>query len=253
MSNEVATVDLVRQLSRVGLRPSQRTIAAILERGDEAVAPLSELALDTEQLQGSEPASLGPLHALRLLGELKPIEVAEPLLRHLPLEGADQPTQAAFLWSQEVPQIVANLGAEVLPIVLAIANDLTAPALQRGSAVATLGFLAWTTPSLRDQIVAVLRERLRDEPDVTARGYAAAALAQLGAREAYAEIMAAYREKRIDRDVLAAADARQLLLGTQSQRQLDCALHTLDERYEQHGPYSEEQQRAMAEAAQRYG
>jgi hypothetical protein len=55
--------------------------------------------------------------------------------------------------------------------------------------------------------------------------------------------MAAYRAKRVDREVISAADARQELLGTQSQRQLECALHTLDERYEQHGPYSEEQRR----------
>lgn len=254
MSNyDIATGDLVRNLRRVGLRPSDRTIEAILERGSDAVAPLVELALATETLMDEEPSSLGPIHALRLLGTLKPVEATAPLLRKLPLPVEDQPTQAAFLWSQEAPQIVANFGAEALQAVLEIVRDMAAPALQRGSAAATLGFLATTTPDLRDEIVATLREQLDSEPDATARGYIVATLAQLQAREAYSAIMEAYKDRRVDRSVMSAADARQLLLGSQTQRQLDCALHTLAERYEQHGPYSEEQQRAMAEAARRNG
>lgn len=251
-THDISAQELVRNLRRVGLRPSDRTIDAILERGSDAVAPLAELALATDTLMEEEPTSLGPVHALRLLGELKPSEVAGPLLRKLPLPvETEQPTQGAYLWSQEVPQIVANLGAEVLPVILEIANDMDAPALQRGSACATLGFLATTTPALRDEIAAVLRERLGAEPDSTTRGYIVATLAQLQVREAYSEVMDAYKNQRVDRSVMSAADARQLLLGAQNQRQLECALHTLAERYEQHGPYSEEQQRAMAEAAQR--
>jgi hypothetical protein len=240
-------------LRRVGLRPGERTIAAILQRGDEAITPLLALALETETLKEAEPASLGPLHALRLIGELRPVEAAEPILRHLPVQGDDQPTQASFLWAQEAPQIVARIGADALPIVLGVADDLDAPPLQRGAAFATLGFLATTTPELRDQIVVELRTRLSRETDATVKGYIVATLAQLQARDAYDEIMDAYKTRSVDRSVMSAADARQLLLGTQPQRQLDCALHTLDERYAQHGPYSEEQQRAMAEAARNSG
>ncbi|MDP9316096.1 MAG: DUF1186 family protein [Chloroflexota bacterium] len=253
MQHDLSTPELVRHLRKVGLRPSQRTIDAILERGDEAAAPLLELALDTEALLGPEPGSLGPLHALRLLGELRPVAAAEPLLRHLPLPVDDRPGQGAFLWAQEAPQIVANFGADVLPVVLAITDDLTTSALQRGAAFATLGFLATTTPELREQIIDELRTRFARETEPTARGYLVATLAQLKARAAYDEIMAAFRDKTVDRSVMSAADARQLLLGTQTQRQLDCALHSLAERYEQHGPYSEEQQQAMAEMAQSRG
>lgn len=255
MHHDLAMPELVRNLRRVGLRPSERTVAVILERGQEAVAPLLELALDTAALNEPEPASLGPVHALRLLGELKPVEAAEPLLNVLPLpvDQEERPTQGAYLYAQEVPQIVANFGPDVLPIVLGVAADQDVPALRRGAAFATLGFLATTNPDLRDQIITVLRERLQTEPDNTARSYVVATLAQLQARVAYAEVMDAYKTRRVDRSVMSAADARQLLLGTQPQRQLDCALHTLAERYEQHGPYSEEQQRAMAEAARAAG
>lgn len=253
MQPDISTTELVRNLRRVGLRPSDRTLEAIVERGAEAVAPLLELAQDTQALFEPEPASLGPLHALRLLGEFKPVEAAAPLLQRLPLPEQEQPTQGAFLWTQEAPQIIANFGADVLPIVVSVADDMAAPPLRRGAAYATLSFLARTTPELRAEIVAALHERLDREPDNTARGYIVAALAQLQAREAYNAIMDAYKTKRVDRNIMAAADARQLLLGAQQQRQLDCALHTLAERYEQHGPYSEEQQRAMAEMARSQG
>ncbi len=249
MNPDLSAPELVRQLRRVGLRPSRRLIEGIVDRGAEAVGPLLELALDVEALMDAEPGSLGPLHALRILGELRPVEAAEPILRQLPLPVVEQPPQAGFLWAQEAPQIVATFGAEVLPVVLRIVDDMDAAPLQRGAAVATLGFLATTTPELREQIIAELRERLRQEPDATAKGYVVATLAQLKARDAYSEIMELYRSKMVDKSVMPAANARQLLLGTQEQSQLDCALHTLDERYEQHGPYSEEQQRAMAELA----
>lgn len=251
MQPDLSTAALVQNLRRVGLRPSQRTIDAILERGQEAVAPLLNLALDTNALLEPEPASLGPVHALRLLGELKPSAAAEPLLNAVPLPEPEQPGQGGFLWSQEVPQIVANFGADVLPVALKIADDLEIPALRRGAAYATLSFLATTAPELRADIIKALHERLEREPDDTARGYIVAALAQLQAREAYDDVMAAYKARRVDRNIMSASDARQLMLGTQTRRQLDCALHTLAERYDQHGPYSEEQQRAMADMARR--
>jgi hypothetical protein len=72
-----------------------------------------------------------------------------------------------FLWAQEAPQIVARFGAEVLPTVLEILDDLAAPAMQRGAAAATLGFLATTTPELRAQIVTELRDHLAHEEDAT--------------------------------------------------------------------------------------
>lgn len=255
MLPERTTHELVQQLRRVGLRPSRRTIEAILAHGQAAIAPLLELALDVDSLTAPEPASLGPLHALRLLGEMAAAEAAEPLLRRLPLpEGnAPTPTQAAYLWAQEAPQIIARWGADALPRVLAVADADDSPPIRRGATYATLSYLATTTPDLRDQVIATLRERLARDDDPTARGYAVAALAQLSAREAYDEIMRLYRAKQVDREIMSAADARQLLLGTQPGRQLACALHTLDERYEQHGPYSEEQRRAMAAMARQQG
>ncbi len=253
MQHDLSTRDLVQHLRKVGLRPSERTIHAILERGDDAIEPLLTMALDTEALVGDEPASLGPVHALRLLGEFNVGDAAEPLLRKLPLPLDENPTQAGFLWAQEAPQIVARFGAEALPGILRVADDQEAPPRQRGAAYAALSYLAITTPELREQIVAELRSRFSGERDGVAKGYLVASLAQLKVRDAYTEIMEAYRNKSVDRDVIPAAEARQLLLGSEIEPQLKCALHTLAERYEQHGPYSEEQQRRMAEMARDAG
>lgn len=248
-AHEIGTAELVRQLRRVGVRPSQRTIDAILERGDDALQPLLDLALDMDTLRQEEPASLGPLHALRLLGELKPVAAAAPILEQFPLQISGQPGQGAYLWIQEAPQIVARFGADILPLLTQLANDGDAPPLRRAAAYATLEYLAVTAPSERAAAVEVLRQRLEQEPDDTARAYIVNALAQLQVRDTYSEIMQLYRDKRVDREFISAADARQLLLGGRGARQIECALHTLDERYEQHGPYTPEQQQAMAEAA----
>jgi hypothetical protein len=244
---DIPVANLVRNLRSVGLRPPDRLVEQIVSRGDEAVAPLLELALDTERLDDEEPGSLGPVHALRLLGELRPLHMAEPILRAIPLPSTLEPAQGMYLWQQEVPQIVARLGADVLPTLLAIVDNEAADAEQRGAAVETLGYLGATTPELCAELADHLRTRWATITDPTVRGYMVEALAELGAKDMYAPVMAAYREGSVDRDVMTAAEARQVLLSGNKDSRTSCANHTLVERYEQHGPYSEEQRRAMAE------
>lgn len=239
--------NVVRNLRSAGLRPSDSLTQQILAYGEAAVGPLRELALDTSLLGQSEPASLGPLHALRLLGDLHPPAMVEPLLRAMPLPDDLPQTQATYLWEQEAPQIAARGGASIMPDVLQIADDDGADVDQRGAAWETLAYLSATTPDLRDQVVEAALERLERESNSTVRGYIVQALASMGAKAAYTPVMAAYRTGRVDRDVISAAEARQMLLGTVAQRRTECANHTLAERYEQHGPYSEEQRQAMAE------
>lgn len=244
---DTPVTNLVRNLRSVGLRPDDRLVEQILARGDDAVAPLLELALDTQRLTQEEPGSLGPIHALRLLGELRPLIMVDPLLRALPLPVDMQTAQALYLWQQEMPQIVARLGADALPHVLAVVDDEGADPEQRGAAVETLSYMGATTPELRAELADLLRTRWTTINNPTVRGYMVEALGELGAKDMYAPVMAAYRDGSVDRDVMSAAEARQALLGGNKDSRMSCANHTLAERYEQHGPYSEEQRRAMAE------
>ncbi len=244
---DTPVASLVRNLRSVGLRPDDRLVEQIISRGDEAVAPLLELALDTERLGGDEPGSLGPVHALRLLGELRPLEMVEPILRAIPLPVNMEPAQGMYLWQQEAPQIVARLGADAVPRLLSIIDDDAADGEQRGAAVETLGYLGATTPELRPELLKLLRTRWTIISDPTVRAYMVEALGALGGKDMYTPVMAAYRDGTVDRGVMTAAEARQLLLGGNKDSRSNCANHTLAERYEQHGPYSEEQRRAMAE------
>ena len=103
MQLETPVMTFVRQLSRVGLRPDDRLVQRILEHGAAARTALLELATQTEALHSAYPADLGPLHALRLLGEVPDISIIVPLLAVLPVPvhgDEDVPSRRAqFIWA----------------------------------------------------------------------------------------------------------------------------------------------------------
>jgi hypothetical protein len=245
MPAEVSIADLVRQLRRVGLRPSERLAATITEQGDEALAPLLELASDTALLHEDEPGCYGPVHALRLLGELPTPALAEPLLGLLPVTRRDSEDRATTIWANEVPQIIARAGAEVQPLLQQIITDEARDILPRAVATQALAYTAISAPETQPEVGAWLRARLADVANPTLAAHVVAALANMGVAEAYGEVMAAYREGRVDRDVIAPAEARQLLLGKLEKR-LGCVAHPLWERYDEHGPFTKEEY-AMAD------
>jgi len=76
---------------------------------------------------------------------------------------------------------------------------------------------------------------MRGSEDMVVRTNAVAGLTGLGSAEDYQEIMALYRGSTINKGVVSASTARQLLLGG-GEKTLTCTTHTLAERYEQHGP-----------------
>jgi hypothetical protein len=246
MSVDITIPDLIRQLRRVGLRPSERLTDGILAHGEAAVAPLLELARDTAALHGEEPGCWGPIHALRLLGELRPASILVPLLELLPVERESPDDRATVVWAQEVPQIIGRIGEPALAPLQAFADDETQHIVGRGAALHALAYTAVAAPAVRPAIVAALRERLSEaNPELV--GYAVMALSQLGEAAAYQQIMQAYRDGRVDRAVIPAAEARQWLLAKIDKR-LGCVNHPLWERYDEHGPFTKEQY----ELAERY-
>lgn len=244
---------VVGQLRRAGLRPSERQWAIIREAGPAAVPFLLELALDDATLVGSEPAAFGPVHALRLLGELPAPEptVIERLLQVKPLPEEALDKEAPYIWQRDLPQIIGRWGRASYEPARQLLLDTAADADQRGLAAETLGFAVEIDGELREEVVALLRDRLLAEEDPYVMAMVVAMLGHLGVSEAYADVMAAYRRGAVDKTVISAADARQLLLNPPvARRRLQCVHHTLTERYDQHGPYSDEQRQAMAELQQ---
>jgi hypothetical protein len=236
-------------LRRAGLRPSDRQVEDIRNAGPEAVPALLALASDTTLLVGPEPAAFAPLHALRLLAEQPEIDAAtiEHLFVALPLPDPEPGAQAAFVWRQDLPQILGRGGKVASDMAAAILRNTAAAPDQRAAAIETLVYATAVDDGLRADAVVLLDECLKAESDPYVGAYLVDGLADLGAAEAYADVMAAYRRGVVDKTIVSAADARRRLLSRVPSAGLICVSHTLDERYVQHGPFTEEQRRAMVD------
>lgn len=239
---------VVEQLPRAGLRPSDRQWELIRSEGVTAVEPLLALALDVGALNQPEPAAFGPLHALRLLGELPAPGPAaiERLLKTFPaVDDASQ--QATFLWWQELPQIVAHWGRPALEAARQVLLDPDAGSEQRAVAAESLAFIVELNPELRGEVTELLRERLANEADPYVMAHVVEALSNLGVHTVYSAVMDAYKRGVVDKDTFPASEARQRLLNPKNRNALVCVHHSLAERYEQHGPFTEEQRQLMAD------
>jgi hypothetical protein len=238
---DLAVGDKIKQLRREGLRPSEHLVRSITKAGTAAVAPLLALATDVGLLHQEPPDCYAPLHAMRILGELGSPEIVAPLLRELPVELDYEDEQLPRLWAEEAPQIIGHLGAIAVEPLWAIADDESWNMAGRGAALIALSYATAVDTSLREAIVAGLRGRLERTEDTIFASHMVVALANLGAREVYSDVMARYRDGRLAQEIIPAGAARQLLL-TDGLKRLACAAHPLWERYDQHGPYPEERE-----------
>lgn len=235
MPLDTPITELVRQLSRVGLRPSERLVQQILAHGPAARAALLDLATSVAVLHEELPAALGPLHALRLLGELPDVAIIVPLIEQLPIPTYGDEDVPARLYAGEVLQIIGRIGAPAVPVLWAYADDERNPSMARSAAVSALSWVATAAPEVRDAVIAEARRRLPTEMDEPVTTGLVTVLAELGDEESYKPIMAAYRAGRVDQSQAPAATARQFLLGG-GRGDLSCVNHSLFERYDLHGP-----------------
>jgi hypothetical protein len=213
MSTDTTIAELVRQLQHAGMRPPRHVVQRILTHGDGARAPLIELATSTHKLYEAEPICWGPLHALRLLGEIPDVSMLPPLLSALPVEIRDEHDQATELWAAEVLDVASECGPDAIPLLWEWVSDTSHSQHSRGAALHTLVYIAYRWIAYFDTIVEEARTRLRQQPDMTETTFLAFLLANLTVADAYDEVMAAYREKRVDTAVLSASQARQMILS----------------------------------------
>lgn len=238
MPIDFAAPELVRQLRRAGIRPSDGLVRGITKSFDAAFPALVELATDVDLLHQEEPECYGPIHALRLMGEQPRVEMIAPLLREIPVELDYAEEQLPQLWANEVPQIIGRLGAKAVDPLWEIVDGVTASDEARGTALIALACATIIAPEIRDAVVAGMRERLGRSENKDISSYTVVALADLGAQDAYQEIMDLYRAGKLNQGIMNASVARQLLLA-KGEPGLACVEHTLDERYEQHGPFDQ--------------
>ncbi len=244
MTLDLAVADKIKHLRRAGLRPAERLVHQILQAGVAAVSPLIALATEIELLHDDEPECFAPIHALRLLGELRAAEMIEPLLREFPLELYYQDEQLPRTWSNEATQMIAQIGAPVADALWTIGDNSDWSVDGRGAALSALVSMTALAPELREPLVTGVRERLARCDDRQLAGHLILALGSLGVGEVYGEVMALYRQGHVDTDVLPPALARQLLLTKDVEKRLECVMHPLWERYDLHGPFPEEEAEA---------
>lgn len=236
MPVDTPVADLVRQLSRVGLRPDERLVKRIVEQGAAAREALLELATDIAALHADLPVALGPLHALRLLGELPDVMMIAPLLAALPVPVLNEEDVPARLYATEVLQIIGRVGEPAMEALWAYADDEANAELTRAAAISGLAYVATYAPATRDAILAEARRRLElEQPRAITTGVVTL-IAELGDAVSYKAVMEAYRAGRVDKDQAPAAAARQFLLSG-GRKDLTCVSHPLAERYDHHGPH----------------
>lgn len=240
MPLETAVDGLVVQLGRVGRRPPEQLITRILQHGAAARGALIGLAPRIEFLHEDEPACWGPLHALRLLGEMPDVAIIPPLLNVLPIEVYSEEDIPAHLWGDEVLQMIGRCGAAAVPVLWAWSDDPEHSRPSRGAALEALTYATVMAPETRESVITEARRRFAEEQDPSFGADLVNILAELRVESAYAEIMAAYRAGRIDRVRRPAALVRQLLLGG-AQTLLDDTKLSFWERYDKVGPWPTEQ------------
>jgi hypothetical protein len=240
MTLDLAVGEYVKQLRRIGPRPNEHLVRHILQGGPAAAGPLLALALETDLLHEDAPECYAPIHALRLLGDLRSTEIIAPLLRVFPVEQDFPGEELPLMWADEAAQMIGRQGAAAVEPLWAVVDDSDWDMVGRGVALMALTYATSIAPEIRDDVADGALGRLAHSDDDRFTAHLIAAIAHLGLGAAYQQVMDLYRAHKVDTSIIPSATARQLLLAPGPAHRLECAQHPLWERYDRHGPYPEE-------------
>ena len=233
MTIDFDLVEYIRQIRTIGAELPIPLAHHIVSSGAAAVAPLVAIAIDTELLTGAAPLCFAPLHALRLLGELRDVSYIAPIISAgIPSAPDKISEQRGVIWDGEVPQVIARCGADALAPTLALLDDEHTSNVGHHRAAIALAYLTVEVPELMAEIVAALEARLTTS-DVDRNASVALALANMGSEKSYKVVMDAYKVGHIAKDAVQPGPLRQLLLSRSNAR-LACVKHPLGERYAHH-------------------
>lgn len=233
MTIDFDLVEYIRQIRTIGAELPIPLAQHIVNSGEAAVAPLLAIAIDTELLAGAAPLCYAPLHALRLLGELRDVSYIAPIINAgIPTAPDKISEQRGVIWDGEVPQVIARCGADALAHTLVLLDDEHTSNVGHHRAAIALAYLTVEVPELASEIIAALEARLTTS-DVDRNASVALALANMGSEKSYKVVMDAYKAGHIAKDAVQPGPLRQLLLSRSNAR-LGCVKHPLGERYAHH-------------------
>ncbi|HEX2080401.1 MAG TPA: hypothetical protein VHG08_22050 [Longimicrobium sp.] len=190
--------------------------------GDEHVPALIELIQDP-QLEWAacgegddETPFWARVHAWRALGQLRAADAAEPLAGVLLRDTEDE-------WApEEIPEALGMIGPVALPAIRdAFPDAARAPEpWVVGSLGAALRQIATAHPEVRDEVVAVLTDRLRlwREQDATMNAFLISDLVEMGVVEAAPVMQEAFENGVVDESVVGDWEDVQVELGLLARR-----------------------------------
>jgi len=233
MTIDIDLHEYIRQLRTAGAELPMPLAQRIVAGGEHAVAALVALAIDTDLLNNAVPLCYAPLHALRLLGEIRSLACITPLI-HAGVPAAPDKTreQRATIWDGEIPQIIARIGQAAFAPLLDLLDDDHTSNIGHHRAAIALAYLSLYALDMQPAVVAALEARLGSS-DTDRNASAALALANMGSESSYKVVMEAYKAGLLSKDAVQPGPLRQLLLSRSNAR-LACVNHPLGERYAHH-------------------
>ncbi len=192
---------LIEDLFAAGEYPPRKLMEEIIARPEETVPLLIDIVRD-ESLQFFDAKGGGwaPIHATRLLGEMKAEEGIEALLGLLGQE-------SDYLY-EETPVALAMIGAPAVRPLMDFARDRSHDLYARVNACHALTYLAACYPDQREAVVNFLREELggdgEDDPDYYA--FIIAYLCDLVVKEAWPDIERAFKRGIVSTEVITLDD-----------------------------------------------
>lgn len=153
-------LDRLLALGEMGARRREWLDYVAMGFGAEHVPELLRMAADEalHRASSDDPRVFAPLHAWRVLGQLRAAEAAAPLAGLL-LRYEDD-------WAREnLPRVLGLIGAPAIEPARAILADASAAPFTRVAAAAALHETAVRHPDLRDEVVALLTAQLRSWPE----------------------------------------------------------------------------------------
>jgi hypothetical protein len=185
--------------------------------GAEHVPDLVRMATDQalHDADADSPKVWAPVHAWRALGQLRAEAAIEPVLRLL--EEASASDDWAFT---DLPTVLARIGRPAIPALRRFLTEPNADTLPHNAAAEALRNMADLDPSLRDEAVAILSERLEAhaENDPELNAFLVSFLTDLGAVEAAPIMERAFAADDVDEFVCGDWEDIQVELGLLEKR-----------------------------------
>lgn len=184
----------------------------------EHIPDLIRMALD-EDLHWADSESKqvwSPLHAWRVLGQLRAKEAAEPLTRLLHRIDDDDDDWVG----EELPQVFGMMGPSIIPVLETYLANSANGLYARVAASAGLKQIAEHDPEVRAQCVTVITHQLEQfaENDPVLSGFLVGDLITLKAIEAMPAIERAFAAKRVDVSIAGDLEDMQLEFGIKKAR-----------------------------------